>query len=323
MSLRVAAVVPTYEGAAWLERCLRSLDRQRRPFAAVVVVDDGSRDATVAWLSEAWPDVRLVALARNHGFATAANRGVAAADDCDAVALVNNDVELAPDWLARTAAALEAEPRAAAVACKMVSSRQEGMLDDCGDVLRRDGTCEQRGQGWLDDGRWDTPGEVFGACAGAALYRRAPFVAAGGFEERFGAYLEDVDLALRLRLGGWRCLYEPAVARHWSGGSAAGLSRPVQAAVERNTLLLCARAFPWRWWLGPVLYRQVAWGARAAQRGELRTFLAGVLAALTLVPAFVGERGRLRRGARVPIECVVPARPFRGSKAGGHPRAGF
>jgi GT2 family glycosyltransferase len=323
VSLRVAAVVPTYDGLAWLQRCLRALDEQRRAFAAVVVVDDGSRDATTAWLAEERPDVRVVALDRNHGFATAANRGVAAADDCDAVALVNNDVELAPDWLARTAAALEAEPGAAAVASKMVSSRQEGTLDDCGDVLRRDGACEQRGNGWPDDGRWDAPGEVFGACAGAALYRRAPFVAAGGFDERFGAYLEDVDLALRLRLAGWRCLYEPAVARHWGGGSAAGLAQPVPAAVERNTLLLCARAFPLRWWLGPVLYRQVAWAARAAQRGELRTFLSGALAALALLPAFIGERRRLRRAAGVPIERVVPARPFRGPEAGGHRRAGF
>jgi GT2 family glycosyltransferase len=314
--------VPTYDGLSWLERCLRSLDAQRRPFAEVVVVDDGSRDATVGWLAREWPEMRVVALGRNQGFAVAANRGVAAAVDCDAVALINNDVELAPDWLARTAAALEADPRAAAVACKMVSSREEGVLDDCGDVLRRDGTCEQRGKGWPDDGRWDTPGEVFGACAGAALYRRAPFVVAGGFDERFGAYLEDVDLALRLRLGGWRCLYEPAVARHWSRASASGLP-PVSAAVERNTLLLCARAFPWRWWLGPVLYRQVAWAVRATQRRQLGPFLAGALAALHLLPALVRERGRLRRAARVPIERVVPARPFRGSKAGGHPRAGF
>jgi GT2 family glycosyltransferase len=201
--------------------------------------------------------------------------------------------------------------------------RDEGVLDDCGDVLRRDGACEQRGRGWPDDGRWDTPGEVFGACAGAALYRRAAFAASGGFEERFRAYLEDVDLALRLRLAGWRCRYEPALARHWSGGSAASLSRPMTAAVECNTLLLCARAFPLRWWLGPVLYRQVAWAVRFAQRGRLRAFVSGALAALPLLPAFIGERRALRRAAVVPVEQVVPTRPFRGPRAGGHPRAGF
>lgn len=323
MSLSVAAVVPTYDGRRWLEGCLRSLEGQRRSFGEILVVDDGSGDETVDWLSEAWPEVRVVALDRNHGFAAAANRGVAAASpECGAVALVNNDVELAPDWLERTGAALEADPGLAAVACKMVSMREQRVLDDCGDVLRRDGACEQRGRGWPDDGRWDAPGEVFGACAGAALYRRVAFDAAGGFDERFGAYLEDVDLALRLGLAGWRCRYEPAVARHWGRGSAAAMG-PVIAAVERNTLLMCARAFPLRWWLGPVLYRQLALAARAAQRGELRAFVAGVRAALPLLPRFIRERRPLLTGAAVPVEDVVPAQPFRGPRAGGHPRAGF
>lgn len=323
-SLRVAAVVPTYEGRHWLEGCLSSLRAQERSFTQIVVVDDASQDGTAEWLSTAWPDVLVVALERNHGFAAAANRGVAAAAaECDVVALVNNDVELEPDWLARTAAALEADPGAGAVACKMVSLRSEGVLDDCGDVLRRDGACEQRGHGLRDDGRWDEPGEVFGACAGAALYRRAAFAAAGGFEQRFGAYLEDVDLALRLRLAGWRCLYEPAVARHWSGGSAAVMSRELWSAVERNTLLLCGRAFPVRWLLGPFLYRQLAWTLRAAQGGYLRAFAGGAWAALPVLPEFIRERRALRRTAVVPVEEIVPARPIRGPKAGGHRRAGF
>ncbi|HXS44090.1 MAG TPA: glycosyltransferase family 2 protein [Solirubrobacteraceae bacterium] len=321
--LRVAAVVPSYDGRDWLARCLPRLAAQSRPFDEIVVVDDGSSDGTAGWLRAAWPHVRVVEAGRNGGFARAANRGVAAAGpDCDAVALINNDVELEPAWLEHAAAALEGDPGAAAVATKMVSLADPSVLDDCGDVLRRDGICEQRGRGRADDGRWDEPGEVFGACAGAALFRRAPFAAAGGFEERFGAYLEDVDLALRLRLGGWRCRYEPrAVARHFNGASADG--DRIVAAVERNTLLLCARAFPARWWLGPVLYRQLARAARCAQGGELRAFLAGAARAVPALPAFVGERRALRRGAVVPIERVVPARAYRGPRAGGHPASGF
>jgi GT2 family glycosyltransferase len=326
MSLQVAAVIPCYNAREWLERCLRSLATQSRPFSEVVVVDDASTDGSADWLRENRPDVRLVALERNRGFAAVANRGVfAVGAECEAVALVNTDVELSPDWLARTAAVLEGDREVAAVATKMVSLREEGVLDDCGDVLRRDGACEQRGHGWRDDGRWDTAQEVFGACAGAALYRRSAFAALGGFEERFVAYLEDVDLALRLRLAGWRCRYEPVVARHWGSGAGGGggPARPIDSLVERNTLLLCARAFPLRWWVGPVLYRQVAWAVRAAQGGQLGSFARGAAAALPLLPAFVRERSSLRRGARVPIEQVVPKRPFRGPRAGGHPDAGF
>src|SRR4051794_1267507 len=192
----VAAVVPNHDGAGWLGRCLGALHGQQRAFDEVLVVDDASRDDSLAVLERDWPAVRVVALERNRGFAAAVNAGIAATR-CDAVALVNTDVELAPDWLARTAAALEADPGAAAVACKMVSLRDSGVLDDCGDVLRRDGVCEQRGHGRRDDGRWDAPGEVFSACAGAALYRRTALEAAGGFDERLFAYLEDVDLGLR------------------------------------------------------------------------------------------------------------------------------
>jgi hypothetical protein len=324
--LRVAAVLPSFNARDWLDGCLRSLAAQTRPFHEIVVVDDASTDGSVGWLREAWPSVRVLAQERNAGFAAVANAGVAAASaECGAIALVNTDVELASDWLERTASVLEADARVGAVATKMVLMREEGLLDDTGDVLRRDGACEQRGHGWPDDGRWDTPGEVFGACAGAALYRRSAFEALGGFEERFIAYLEDVDLALRLRLAGWRCRYEPVVARHWrsAAGGGGGPGRPIASLVERNTLLLCARAFPWRWWAGPVLYRQVAWAVRAAQRGGLGAFLRGAAAALPLLPAFLRERRALRRSAVVPIEEVVPKRPFRGPRAGGHPRAGF
>ena len=160
---------------------------------------------------------------------------------------------------------------------------------------------------------------MFSACAGAALYRRAAVLGAGGFDERFGTYLEDVDLGLRLRMGGWRCRWEPrAVARHAGGGSSGALRHGPGAWVERNTLLLVARAFPARW-LHLVAYRQLAWAWHAARAGELRAHLAGVRMALPLLPAFLRERRALRRGAAVPVEEAVPPRPIRGPRAGGHP----
>src|SRR4051812_11977025 len=258
MSEPVTVVVPAWNGERWLPGLFASLAAQTQQAAEVIVVDNGSSDGTLDWLAREAPQARVLAQGRNTGFATAANRGLLAART-EFVALLNTDIVLAPDWIEVMAARLAAETGCASVACKMVRLGDETLLDDCGDVLRRDGVCEQRGHGRRDDGRWDAAGEVFSACAGAALYRVAPVVAAGGFDERLVAYLEDVALGLRLRLGGWRCRYEPAVARHWGRGSAEGLTAPVATWVERNTLLICARAFPWRWCAGPVLYRQVAW----------------------------------------------------------------
>jgi GT2 family glycosyltransferase len=192
------------------------------------------------------------------------------------------------------------------------------MVDDAGDVLRRDGACEQRGRGRLDDGRWDAPGEVWGACAGAALYRRDAIAEAGGFDERFFAYMEDVDLALRMRLAGWTCRYEPAIARHAGRGSSAQLRRSVEGWTARNTLLLVAKAFPLRW-LPLVAYRQAAWLREAAREGRLGDHVAGLLAALPHVPAMLRARRELRRTARAGIAVAVPPRPWSGPRAGGHP----
>jgi GT2 family glycosyltransferase len=314
--VRVAVVVPNRDGRRWLPGLLAALRAQARAPDRLVVVDDGSRDDSVAWLRG--EGVEVVERGVSGGFAAAVNAGLAAVGDCDAVALVNTDVELDPDWLARTAGVLEAVPAAASVACKMVGMDDPGLIDDAGDALRRDGVCEQRGRGRRDDGRFDGPGEVWGACAGAALYRRAAVVQVGGFDESYGMYLEDVDLALRLRLAGWTCRYEPAVARHAGAGSESA----VGFFVARNTLLLAARWFPLRW--APyVAYRQASWLADAARRGPraLAEHLRGLAAALPRLPAVWRARHGAGGTQRAAMERAVPARPWRGPAAGGHREA--
>jgi GT2 family glycosyltransferase len=305
--VEAALVIPNYNGARWLPGVLESVAAQTMTPAEVLVVDDGSTDGS-AGVAEGFEGVRVLRLERNGGFARAANAGVAAVG-AEAVALVNSDVVLAPDWLERAVGAMgEGE---AAVATKMVDLDDPGILYSAGDALRRDGVCEQRGRFERDDGRFDEPGEVFSACAGAAVYRRAALQAAGGFDERLGMYLEDVELGLRLRLAGWACRWEPrAVARHAGGGSSGGPG----SLIERNTLLLVARYFRARW-LPLVAYRQLAWAWHAARAGRLREHLAGARMALPLLRAFLGER----REWTLPVDEVVPARPVRGPRAGGHP----
>ncbi len=312
--MRIAVVVPCRDGRRWLPGLLASVRAQSRPADVVLVVDDASSDgsADVARTEGA----EVLALAANVGFAAAANRGIAAVD-ADAVALVNTDVVLDADWLERTERRLVGD--VAAVATKMVSLADPAVLDDCGDVLRRDGVCEQRGHGRRDAGVLDVPGEVFAACAGAALYRRDAVLAVGGFEESFVAYLEDVDLGLRLRTAGWRCAYEPAVARHAGQGSAGALRRPVGRLVARNTLLLVARHFP-AGWAGPVAYRQTAWLWHAARDGRLLEHLGGLADAVPALPGALRARRGLREAAVVDVADVVPAVPWRGPRAGGHPR---
>jgi GT2 family glycosyltransferase len=305
----VSVVIPNWNGRRWLPGCLGALAGQGRPPEEVIVVDNGSTDGSVAYLRDEHPGVRVVALATNTGFAHAVNRGIEHARG-DLVALINTDVQLAPDWLARTEPVLRDHPDAASVACKMVDLESAERIYDAGDVLRRDGVCEQRGRFGPDDGRWDAPGEVFGACAGAALYRRDAVLAIGGFDERYFAYLEDVDLSLRLRLAGWTCRYEPAVARHAGQGSSDALPGGHHLLATRNTLVLVAKTFPARW-LPLVAYRQLGWAWHALREHRLGAHLRALAAAVPLLPGAVRDRRELRVGARVTMEEVVPAGPVR------------
>jgi GT2 family glycosyltransferase len=260
------------------------------------------------------PDVRALVQDHNTGFAYAANRGIEAASG-ELVALINTDVVLSPEWLQRMVTALHARPAVASVACKMLSSAEPNVLYDAGDILRRDGACEQRGRFMSDDGAYDEPGEVFGACAGAALYRRDAVLAVGGFDERLFAYLEDVDLALRLRLAGWTCGYEPAVCWHAGEGSSGQLRGGHLPLVTRNTVVLVVKAFPARW-LGMVAYRQLGWAYHALLERRLGSHLTSLAKAVPLLGHALAERRRLKSEAVVPISEVIPLRPIRGGGSG-------
>jgi GT2 family glycosyltransferase len=156
---RVAVVIPTWNGRSLLEAALRSLYAQSYSDYEVIVVDNGSSDGTVEHLRERWPAVHVVALADNVGFAAAVNLGIARAHG-EYVALLNNDMELDPEWLAELVAALDAEPGAGSAASKLRMLREPGVLDGAGDLVTWYGATWRRGHGELDRGQYDAPGVV-------------------------------------------------------------------------------------------------------------------------------------------------------------------
>ncbi len=317
---RISVVIPNWNGRRWLPECLGAVAAQTRQPDEVIVVDNGSDDGSTEYLRDVHPHVRVLVQRRNTGFAYAANRGIEAASG-ELVALINTDVVLSPDWLQQMVAGLGARPAAASAACKMLSLSQPAMLYDAGDILRRDGACEQRGRFMPDDGAYDEPGEVFGACAGAAVYRRDAVLGVGGFDERYFAYLEDVDLALRLRLAGWTCAYQPAICWHAGEGSSGQLPGGHLPLVTRNTVLLLTKAFPVRW-LGLVAYRQLGWAYHALRERRLAAHVRALAAAMPLLGYALGERRRLSARAVVPISAAIPARPIRGGRRDSASRGG-
>jgi GT2 family glycosyltransferase len=191
-----------------LQTCLEALESQTLRDREVIVVDNGSDDGSVSWLREMYPSVRVIENAQNRGFAAPVNQGIEASDSLY-VAVLNNDTEPCPGWLAALVAAIESDDQVGMCASKMMFADRPTVINSTGISVDRVAIAWDRRGGEAEDGREVEPVEVFGACAGAALYRREMLQEIGLFDEDFFAYLEDVDLAWRARRLGWRCLYVP------------------------------------------------------------------------------------------------------------------
>jgi GT2 family glycosyltransferase len=241
----LTVTVLSYDGRHLLETILPSLAAQRFRDFEVVVVDNGSRDDTEAWLGEHWPEIDVVSLPENVGV-TAALNVCARAGRGELVGLFNNDLELEPDCLGEMVSALRAHPETGWVGAKLRDFEQRELFDGAGDVFTWAGTGGRRGHGEPDRGQYDTPREIFGACGGAAIYRRSAFAAVGEFDEDFFAFYEDVDWNLRAQLAGLGCRYVPTAVVYHMGSATIGrgLSDFTRYHLWRNGLWIIAKDLP-------------------------------------------------------------------------------
>lgn len=311
--LRVTAVVLNYDGRHFLETILPSLERQTAAGMEVLVVDDGSRDDSVAWLRREWPSVEVVDLPRNVGITAALNRGVEAARG-KIVVLLNNDMELDPWCVEELILALEKHPEAGSVCAKLLDFERRYVLDGTGDQLRWTGVGDRRGHGEIDRGQYDRPGPVFSACAGAAAYRRAVFSQVGPFDEGYFAYFEDVDWGFRAQLLGLGCRYVPtAVAYHMGSATAGVASDFTRYHLWRNAIWLVVKNYPLaslvRHAPQLILYQALVLASALKER-KGRVLLRAWRDALLRLPDVLRERRRVQLSRRIDargLEAVVRA----------------
>ncbi len=244
MAGTIPAVIVAWNSARDIGRCLSSLSSDCA-VSEIIVVDNASSDATRD-IVKGYPKARLLENAGNIGFAAAANRGIAEADG-EFVFLANPDVSFEGDgFLSSLAAALEADPAAGAAAPKLL--RPDGVtVDSAGLIMQRNRKAIDRGRDMPDGAEFSGPRRVFGACGAAALYRRSMLedikISGEYFDVSFFAYKEDVDLAWRANLLGWKTVYVPeAVAFHsrgWKSGSyrsrSTGGRRGIQRSIRRHS----------------------------------------------------------------------------------------
>ena len=217
---QVAVIVVTYNSRKYLPRLRASLEAQTLPFR-LVVIDNGSAEANRPTAEDFPAGAQIVQMHNNLGFAAANNRG---ADLCDTefIALLNPDAFPEPDWIEQLLDAAKRWPQALAFGSTQISAEDETQFDGLGDCYWVMGVPWRGGYGWPIT----TPaeeGEIFSPCAAAALYRADAWRSAGGFDESFFCYCEDVDLGFRLRLSGGTCVQAAkAVVRHVGGASSNG-----------------------------------------------------------------------------------------------------
>ena len=186
--------------------------------AEVIVVDNGSGDGSCEAIRAAAPHATLLELPGNLGFPTAASEGIRHSSG-EWVLLVNNDVIIEPAAVGELLAAGEAAPDTGSVAAQMRFADDPGVINSAGIDVDRLGIGFDRLLGEPVSASEDRPVEVFGACGGAALHRRRMLDEVGGMDESFFFALDDVDLAWRAHMHGWRCMYAPAAIVHHRHGA--------------------------------------------------------------------------------------------------------
>lgn len=308
----ISVVIPNWNGVrlGLLPTCLNALRQQTLCDFEVIVVDNASTDGSREWLAREDPAVRVIPLETNRGFAPAVNAGIRAARG-EIIALLNNDTEADAHWLAEIARAFDENPRAGMVACKLRLFDRRDHLHSAGDFYRVDGIPGNRGVWERDEGQYDDARGVFGACGGAAAYRKAMLDDIGLFDEALGSYCEDVDLNWRARLAGYAVAYAPrAIVYHRV--SATGGGALASFFVGRNFIFVLAKNYPaalWQKYWRKIVRAQlrIAWDALrnvrgAAARARLRGQIAGVLG----LPRWLKRRAEvMRRASDDEIEAVL------------------
>lgn len=321
----ISVVIVNWNRKELLGACLDSLAAQTFPNFEIIVVDNGSDDGSSTFVKElaaSFPrPIRLIENGENRGFC-AANNQAFAVSQTEYIALLNNDAEAQPGWLAAMFDAIHVKPDVGESDVGMVASKilvweDPRIIDKCGHLIYPDGQNRGRGAGQIDQGQFNRQEEALWPDGCAALYRRAMLDEVGGFDEEFFAYADDAELGLRARIAGWTCLYAPgAVVRHHRGATLGLNSAKRLTLIERNRVLLVVKLFPWNllWVNGAYHLVRIGAGMAAALRGkgEIRRYpgsrgkltaamalVKGTLSALPMIPSMLRKRRAFRSKHRL------------------------
>ena len=216
----VSVVIPNYNGIEYIKTCLDALQRQTYGKVPIVLVDNGSTDGSRELVETSYPQVKVIVFPENTGFCHAVNVGILETNS-PYVILLNNDTEVAPDFVEKLLSGIKKRKKAFSCAAKMIQFRNRTLLDDAGNYYNAFGWAFARGKG-KPVTLYEKPEKIFASCAGAAIYRRAVLDKIGLFDEEHFAYLEDIDIGYRARIYGYQNWYLPDAKVYHIGSGTSG-----------------------------------------------------------------------------------------------------
>lgn len=319
MKPKVSVIILNWNGKEYLKGCLDSVLSQTYANSEVIVVDNGSTDGSKEFVKKNYKKVRLIENPKNLGFSKANNIGIDSSDG-DYVFILNNDTKLNKDFLKQMINVAVENLDVGMFSCKMLFYDKHDIINSTGLKLYTDGTSIDEDFDQKDDGRYEKIKEVFGPCGGAAFYKREMLddIKLGDeyFDNDFFIYSEDLDLAFRGRLRGWKCLYVPkAKLYHKFRGTTGKISNFGLYYGIKNKIFFIVKDYPLPLLfknLHTVIVRQLVSALYYLVFFNIAAIRSRVVM-LLMLPKMIGKRMRIQRNKKIrsrDIERLLVKRPF-------------
>lgn len=252
--IKVSVIIPNWNGKKLLHDCLTSLEKQSFTNFRAMLVDNGSSDGSIGYVSEKFPQVKIIRLNKNYGFARAINEGVRKSS-ARYVVFLNNDTSVDKDWLKNLIKCADDHPEVISVNSKLLNFYNRKIIDGVGILINEVGQARSIGWQEEDRGQYNKEQYIFGATGGAALFKRDLFIKCGMFDESYFMYCEEVDFAFRAQFQGYRSIYCPkSKVFHKHKATAKKLPAHIEYWQFRNMTQTIIKDFPisvllknWRW----------------------------------------------------------------------------
>lgn len=300
---KVAVAILCWNGRKFLESFLPAVIQSTYPALEIVVIDNASTDDSKSFLKQSFPEIRVIEIAANEGFARGYNLGIAQID-AEYIVLLNQDVEVTPGWIEPMVAMMESDQEIGAAQPKILSQKMKdhfeyaggagGMIDSLGYTFCRGrifDTIEN------DDGQYDDICEIFWVSGAAMFVRRSVFMALGGLDESFFAHMEEIDFCWRMKNAGFKLMYCPASSVYHVGGGSLPQGNPRKTYLNfRNNLAMLIKnysgKFFWptlmiRFWLDNIAILQAI---VKRQWGDVRAIMLAIYGVLFHLPEKLGQR---------------------------------